>query len=53
VYSCFALKSIEILEKTVREVVTEPVALLLVEQRAFNQIMAGFNSELDSHQSLP
>jgi hypothetical protein len=38
-----------ILEQTVREVVTETFALLLVEPSTFNQIVAGLSPKLDAH----
>jgi hypothetical protein len=53
VYSRFPLKAVKILEKAIREVVTEAFALLLVEPSTFQQIVAGFNPKLDAHRSLP
>ena len=53
VYSGFSFEPSKIVKETVREVVTEPFALLLVEQGAFNQVLAGFNPKLDVHRSLP
>jgi hypothetical protein len=49
VYSCFGLEATKILEQTVREVVTETFALLLVEPSTFNQIVAGLSPKLDAH----
>jgi hypothetical protein len=53
VYSRLTFEAIKILEQTVREVITEAFALLLVEPGAFKQIVAGFNPKLDAHRSLP
>jgi hypothetical protein len=49
VYSRLAFKAIKILEQTVREVITETFALLLVEPSTFKQIAAGFSPKLDAH----
>ncbi|MCL4204978.1 MAG: hypothetical protein KJ000_21060 [Pirellulaceae bacterium] len=53
VYTCFGLEATKILEQTVREVVTEAIALLLVEQGTFNQIAAGLRPKLDAHPMHP
>ena len=48
-YSRFPLEPLKILEEEVYKAIAEFLALLLVEQGAVNQVMAGFNPKLDAH----
>jgi len=46
------LEANEVAERAVGKVIAEPLTLLIVKQRAADQILAGFNPKLDAHRWL-